>query len=386
MHGTVKIMLLTRGNYMKKAIAFLLVLLMVCVITLAGCKDADKIVIRMGDPHPDRGGGVGFVLDRINEEFKQLHPNVVFEIESLNDQPYQEKIRIYSVANDLPDIFKWWTFPARVGPMAEAGMLEKLNKESFARFGYLPGALEACEYNGILYSIPASADFWVIYVNKALFEKAGVALPESWEDIIASVGFFKAQDIIPMITNGLDGWPLCILFDNIVQRISGDFSLSYDAVARRNGVKYTDQVFIQAATYLQNLVRADIFGDRNRNELLISNYDAARNMFTQERAAMYMMGAWEMGMATNPGLSQSFRDNLDVIKIPVLRNEKGTADDAMYWFGGNFVVSADSKNKELAVKYLEFLAERFSVYCWEAGAGFPAQIITPLETDSDVAK
>jgi len=133
---------------------------------------------------------------------------------------------------------------------------------------------------------------------------------------------------------------------------------------------------------MQNLVRAGIFGV----DLLTSDYGAAQNMFIQERAAMYMMGAWEMGMATNPGFSQSFRDNLDVIKVPVIRNGRGTADDAMYWFGGNFVVSANSKNKELTVEYLEFLAERFSIYCWEAGAGFPAQVITPLDTDSDVAK
>jgi len=367
---------------MKKTIVFLLVLIMVCAVTMTGCKDKDTIVLRMGDPHPDRGGGVGLVLDRINAEFKELHPKVVFEIESLNDQPYQEKIRIYSVANDLPDVFKWWTFPSRVGPLAEAGMLQSLNKEVFANFGYLPGALETCEFNGTLYSIPASADFWVIYVNKALFERAGVALPVSWEDIVASVPRFRAQGITPMVTNGLDGWPLCIMFDSIVQRINGDFSRSYDAVARRNGVRYTDPDFVQAAAYMQNIVRAGIFGI----DLLTSDYGAAQNMFIQERAAMYMMGAWEMGMATNPGFSQSFRDNLDVIKVPVIRDGQGTSDDAMFWFGGNFVASAKSKNNKLAVEYLEFLAERFSLYCWEAGAGFPAQVITPLDTDSDVAK
>jgi raffinose/stachyose/melibiose transport system substrate-binding protein len=99
-----------------------------------------------------------------------------------------------------------------------------------------------------------------------------------------------------------------------------------------------------------------------------------------------MMGSWEMGMATNTNFSQSFRDNLDVIKFPVVKGGKGTENDPMVWFGGNFVVSARSKNKALAVEYIKFLAERFGSYCWETGAGVPAQKVTPKASDSDVSK
>jgi raffinose/stachyose/melibiose transport system substrate-binding protein len=99
-----------------------------------------------------------------------------------------------------------------------------------------------------------------------------------------------------------------------------------------------------------------------------------------------MMGSWEMGMATNTGFSQSFRNTLDGIKFPVIRGGKGTADEPMVWFGGNFVVSANSKNKALAMEYIKFLAERFGRYCWESGAGFPAQKVTPAPSDSDVSK
>jgi raffinose/stachyose/melibiose transport system substrate-binding protein len=133
---------------------------------------------------------------------------------------------------------------------------------------------------------------------------------------------------------------------------------------------------------MQDLVKAGVF---NTN-LTTSDYGDAQNQFVQERAAMYMMGSWEMGMATNTGFSQSFRNNLDVIKFPVINNGQGGPDDHLVWFGGNFVVSANSKNKALALEYIKFLAERFGSYCWETGAGFPAQKVTPKASDSSVSK
>jgi raffinose/stachyose/melibiose transport system substrate-binding protein len=267
-------------------------------------------------------------------------------------------------------------------PYVNDNLLEKLDKNDFANFDFLAGALESSMINGELYGIPASGDMWVIYVNKSLFERAGVPLPGTWEDIIASIPLFRARNITPLVTNGLEGWPLCIFFDNIVQRINGDFSRLYNAIDRKDGVRFTDPDFIEAARYIQNLIRAGVF---NAN-LTTSDYGDAQNQFVQERAAMYMMGSWEMGMAANPNFSQSFRDNLDVIRFPVIRNGAGAAADTMLWFGGNFVVSSRSSNKELAVEYIKFLAERFGTYCWEMGAGFPAQKITPNPDDSYVSR
>jgi len=368
---------------MKKTLVFSLVLLMACGLVFAGgSKNSGKITLKMGDCHPDRNGGVGSVLERINAEFKAAHPNVEFAVESYQDQPWQEKARIYATANQLPDVFKWWTFPNMMVPFVNAGQIEKLNKSDFASFGYLPGALESCEINGALYGIPASGDMWVLYVNKALFQKAGVAMPTSWEDIIASVPKFKAQNITPVATDGLEGWPLSIMYDGIAQKINGDFNRNYDAIDRKNGVKFTDPDFVQAAKYMQDLVKAGVFN----SNLTTSDYGDAQNQFVQERAAMYMMGSWEMGMATNTGFPQSFRSNLDVIKFPVIQGGKGGTDDHLVWFGGNFVVSAKSANKALALEYIKFLGEKFGGYCWEMGAGFPAQKVTPKASDSDVSK
>ncbi|MDR0387198.1 MAG: extracellular solute-binding protein [Treponema sp.] len=365
---------------MKKFILLALILMTAgALVFAAGSKDPGKITLKMGDNHPDRNTGVGAVIERINAEFKAAHPGVEIVTESYQDQPWQEKVKIYATANQLPDVMKYWSFPGMMLPLIDAGLLEKFNKADFANFGYMPGALEGNEFNGSLYGIPVSADLWVLYVNKSLFEKAGVPLPSSWEDIVESVPKFKAINVTPVATDGLEGWPLCELFDNIAQRINGDFSRVDAAITRK--AKYTDPDFVQAAAYIQNLIKAGVF---NAN-LTTSDYGDARNQFGQERAAMYMMGSWEMSLATDPNFSENFHNSLDVIKFPVVEGGKGTAEDVLAWFGGNYIIT-NSKNKALAYEYIKLLGEKFGAYAWEAQAFFPAQKVEARPNDTLVSK
>ncbi len=365
---------------MKKFGAVILTAILVLSSVFAGGNKDTKTVLRMGDNIPDRKNGYGAVFERINAEFIATHPGVEITTESYQDQPWQEKVKIYATANQLPEVMKYWTFPAMMEPLIDAGMLEPMNKGDFASFGYMPGALESSEFNGTLYGIPASADMWVVFINKSLFQKAGVPIPATWEDVIASVPQFRAIGVTPVVTNGREGWPLAETFDCIAQRINGDFTRVDKALKRT--ARYTDPDFVQAADYFQNMVRAGVF----QENLSTSDYGDARNMFGQERAAMYIMGSWEMSLATDTNFSENFRSNLDVIKFPLIQGGKADVNDLLAWYGGNFIISSKSRNKALAYEYIKFFAARFADYAWEIQACFPAQKVTPLASDTPVSK
>jgi len=235
-------------------------------------------------------------------------------------------------------------------------------------------------YGGKLYGIPTNTDFWVVYYNKRLFQEAGVEVPTTLEQLLASIPKFRARGIVPMSTDGKDGWPLSITWDVLTQRVSGDFGISQKALDRT--MRFTDAPFVAGAKLLQDAVRAGLFQD----DLLTSDYGASRNLFGQEKAAMYLMGSWEMGLATDQNFPQSFRDNLGVFKLPGYGAGKGVVDDVMAWFGGNYVVNAKSANRELGVEYLKHYARRFPVLAWEKQVVFPAQRVTPTDKDTSVAK
>jgi raffinose/stachyose/melibiose transport system substrate-binding protein len=355
--------------------------LLVALLGPALAFGAEKITLKMADNLPDRTNTWGAVVETINAEFKAANPGVEIVTESYPDQPYQEKIKIYATAKQLPDVFKYWSFSTLLKPMVEGSFVVPLDRAVFDKYGYLPGALESNVYGGKLYGIPVSADLWVVYYNKKLFQDAGVTkLPTTLEELEALVPKFKAKGIIPMTTDGKDAWPLCITFDQLAWRLSGDPTLPQQALDRK--IKFTDPVFVKAATLLQNMVKSGLF----QEDVMVSDYGAARNLFGQGKAAMFLMGSWELGLAADKSFSDEFRASVDAFKFPTVAGGKGGPDDLFAWYGGNYVVSASSKNAPLGVKYLEFYAKRFPVLAWEKQATFPAQKVEARPSDTAVAK
>jgi raffinose/stachyose/melibiose transport system substrate-binding protein len=366
-----------------KTIAFVVLapILVVGLFRAVPARGDAKATIKMGDDLPDRSNTRGAVVEQINAEFRAANPGVEIVTESYQDQPYQQKIKIYATAKQLPDVFKFWSFSSLLKPLVDGGFIEPLNRSDFEKLDYMTGALDSNVYAGKLYGIPVSADLWVIYYNKKLFKAAGIDKPPGTiDELLALVPKFKAQGVVPMVTDGKDAWPLCITFDQLAWRISGDATLTSKALARK--ARFTDPVFVQAAKELVRMIKAGLF----QEDLMVTDYGAARNLFGQGRAAMYLMGSWELGLGADKTFSDDFRANVDAFKFPLVTGGKGRIDDLFAWFGGNYVVSAASKNKALGVAYLKFYAKRFPVLAWEKQADLPAQKVDARPSDTQVAK
>ena len=200
------------------------------------------------------------------------------------------------------------------------------------------------------------------------------------DELIGLVPQFKAKGIIPMTTDGKDAWPMAITFDQLAWRISGDATLPRRALERK--VKFTDPVFVRAAAELKKLATSGLF----QEDLDVSDYGAARNLFGQEKAAMFLMGSWELGLGTDKSFSDDFRANVDAFKFPLVAGGKGKVNDLFAWFGGNYVVSASGKHTDLGVKYLTLYAKRFPQLAWEKQAAFPAQKVEALPNDTPLTK
>lgn len=341
---------------------------------------AEKIVLKFADNLPDRTQTWGAVVEQINAEFLEKHPGVEIETESYPDQPYQQKMKIYATSGQLPDVFKYWSFSTLLKPLVDEGMVMELDRADFEGNNYLSGALESNVWGGKLYGIPVSGDLWVIFYNKSMFDKYGVKAPTTFKELFEVAEVFKKNGIIPISSDGKDSWPFSILFDNLVARYTGDFSYPQQALDRK--MKFTEEPFVKAATLMQKMVKEGLF----QADLVTSDYGASRNLFGQEAAAMYMMGSWELGLATDENFSENFRNNVRAFKIPVIEGEKGDINDLFAWFGGNYVINSQTKQPELCLEYLKYMSERLPVLVWEKQAAFPAQKVAASEKDTELAK
>lgn len=341
---------------------------------------AQKVTLKFGDNLPQRDQGMGAVEQAILDKFMKDHPNVTIETESYPDQPYQQKIKLYATAGQLPDVFKYWSFSTLLKPLVDSKLVLELNRSDYAGINYLPGALDSNVYYGKLWGIPVTADMWLLYYNKALFQKAGISVPTTLQGLMDTVPKFKAMGIIPAVTDGKDAWPLTISYENIVERITGTFDTGHQALDRKGS--FTEKPFVEAADILQKEAKGGLF----QSDLVTSDYGASRNLFGQERAAMYFMGSWELGLANDTNFSQHFRDNIAVEPFPTMEGGKGKSTDLVAWYGGNFVASSTSKHADLDRQLLKALATEWGKLCWDKQAAIPAEIVKANPSDSDLAK
>ncbi|MCT2537072.1 extracellular solute-binding protein [Aquibacillus koreensis] len=344
--------------------------------------EAEPVTLSFFTALPDRESGMGGVEQAIIDAYVAENPHVKIEVEALQDEPFKDKIKIYSSTNDLPDIIQAWGQSSFIAPLIDNGLLHELDPADFEDKGFIEGSFGGFSKDGKVYGVPKNTDFLPLFINKRMFEENGLEPPTTEEELIAVSKEFNDLGINPVVTNGMDGWILPMWFDYALQRETGSFDLMDEALAGE--ASYTDQAVIDAATKMKKMVDEGVFAEG----FLTADYGTARNLFGQEQAAMYLMGAWEMGLATDENFPESFREDVGVIPYPVSDNAE--AGDLVIYQGGGYSIAENSENKEEAVKFLQyfFQPENWAKQAWQSGAGMPAQNFDQFLTgdESDLQK
>ncbi len=331
---------------------------------------SNKVTLKFFSNLPDRSSGQGKLEQMLIDSYMKENPNVTIQVEALQDEPYKQKFKAYASGNQLPDIFMVWGQPSFFGPVMKAGYAAELNKDDFNNYGFFNGSLNGFSYNGKLYGLPRNTDYMVLYYNKALFAKNGVKVPTNFAELLQAAKTFRTKGIAPIAMNGKDKWAISLLYQDLVIKESGNQNLIYDALSGK--VKFAnDPALKKAAQDLKGLMDVKGFQD----SFVAADYGAANNLFAQEKAAMYYMGAWEVGMDSNPNFSDSFKQNVDVIKFPAINGGSGKDTDLLAWNGGGYAISANSKVKDEAAKFLKYLMkpENWAKNGWQLGLVVPAQ-------------
>lgn len=343
-------------------------------------KAAGPVTLKFFSNSPDRATGVGKLEDEIAAKYTGENPNVKIEFEALQDEPYKQKFKAYTASNSLPDIFMVWGQSAFFGPVMKSGYAAELNAADYNDYKFVAGTLDGYSLDGKLYGLPRNLDTMLLLYNKAMFDDNGLKVPTTFNELLEVSKAFRAKGIAPLAMTGKDKWPLGILYQDLVVKLSGNQKLIYDAVdGKTSFAKEPD--LLKAAQLVQQLANEKVFQD----SFTSSDYGAANNLFAQEKAAMYYMGSWTMSMAGDANFSEHFRQNVGAVPFPVIEGGKGTAEDSLAWCGAGYAVSDKSANKAEAIKLLNYIfkPENSAKLSWQSGAQVPAQDYSEFMTGSE---
>ncbi|MDR1469160.1 MAG: extracellular solute-binding protein [Spirochaetaceae bacterium] len=261
-------------------------------------------------------------MTRRMEQFKAANPDITIEEQKIPRDQYQTRLKTQAAAGELPDAFiAWPNTPVR--EFAEAGLLADINgllsRESAWKDSLLPIALNEFTVDGKTYSVGLGiAVTSVFFYNKALFEKYNIKVPQTYEELKTAIAVFKQNGIIPIALGNKAKWPAqSSLFSIIANRVTGSQWLT-DALANKNGAKFTDKPFLDALGVMKELANLEAF---NRDYNSVDDVQC-RGYFYREEAAMMINGTWVLPdiVANAP---DAVKANIEMTTFPVISGGKG---------------------------------------------------------------
>ncbi|HEY5583693.1 MAG TPA: extracellular solute-binding protein [Ruminiclostridium sp.] len=343
---------------------------------------AQPVSLKFFSVVPDRTAREGKLETMLIDQYMNENPNVKIEVEALQDEQYKTKFKAYSASNSLPDVMFTWNQPSFLTPAVKAGLIQELNPKDYESYNFVSGANNGYMIDGKLYGLSSAAYIVGMFYNKALFDKAGVTYPTKFSDLIAASKALRAKGIIPCAVAGKDKWPVSMLLNDIWLKEAGNQQVIYDAVNQKTKFA-ADTSIVEGAKQFKALMDTKFFQD----SFTSADYGAAQNLFTQEKAAMYYMGSWDMSMASNDKLSDTFKKNLVFAKFPAMDGGKGKDTDLEGWCASGYSVAANSKVKDEAVKFLNYMMkpDNWAKIGWQQNLIMPAQKFDAYKTGKENA-
>lgn len=308
------------------------------------------------------GDGNKKPFETVLSKAKEQLPGINIVVDGTDNESYKTKIKTAVAANEAPDIFFTWA-AGFSKPFVSSGKVLALDEYmDDIKDKLLPGIEKNLTYDGKVYGLPFQMQVAPLYCNTEIFEQNGVKIPETYDELLAAVQTFGAKGITPMVCGAKDKWPAMFYFDALALRTAGA-KANIDALNKV--ASFNTPEFVDAAKKLDELTKAGAFG---KGALGLS-WDEANIAFSQGQAAMIFNGNWVAG--TCEGEGSLVKGKVAVVPFPLINGGKSNKTEFLGGSGDGFMVSANTKNKDAAVKALKFICENMSTEAYLAGAGLP---------------
>jgi len=240
-------------------------------------------------------------------KFEKAHPDIHVKFETVSAN-YQEKLIAQVAANVAPDVAMM--DPGDFQRLARRDALYDLNRffdltPGFDLKKYYKNIVDAHSMGGKLYVLPRDiAPCAIVYYNKKLFREAGIPYPDGkWTWDFQERPELKEKDFLwtmhRLTKPGPDGRPSQwgyapgwkeLLRDMLYLQMGARLADNYENPTK---LLYDDPRIIKATQFAADLALVNRWmpSDTEVTNVLQSN---ARQLFTQQKVAMFQSGIWEV--------------------------------------------------------------------------------------------
>lgn len=313
--------------------------------TQGGTTSDGKTVLKMALWDKD---STAYLQPMINA-YETKNPDVKIELLDISSQEYQDKLSVMlSGGSDDVDIITVKDTPGytsmvskkQLEPLDEYIKKDNINLDSYS------GIAEQLKIDDKLYELPFRSDFWLLYYNKDLFDKANVEYPTNdmtWE---------QYEELAKKMSSGDGG-----------SRVYGTHNHVWRSVVQLPGILDGKNTIIQKDySFLKPYYERAI---RMQNEKTLMDYGSLKTgsihyqgVFENQQIAMLPMGSWFIATIRDSIEKGKANMNWGIVKYPHSDGvEPGTSIGTIT----SLAINSASSKKDKAWDFIKF-------FCGEEGA------------------
>lgn len=326
---------------MKKLVKLLVVFMVIGLLAAcgsndeksskSGSKDSKTLSLAVWGSSPTETKALETTVKSFEEK-----TGVDVKIEVIQDN-FQDTLTARFAAKNAPDVFYLESY---VAPrFIASGVLEDLSNKVKNPDDFFQPLLDGFHgKDGKLYGVPKDYSTLATYVNVDLLEKAGYTVqdvPSDWEGLLAFAKELQGK---------LEKGQAAMIFDSTMARHLSAFKATGLNPVKEDG--YADFTSSQATLdYLQSIVDGQDEGYL-LNPTIDLGVDSAGAAFGTNQAAIMIEGNWVLS-----ALKQDYPNvNYAVLPAPTINGQQQTMI-----FNVGYAVSKNSKNKDAAIEFINFM-------------------------------
>ncbi len=293
-------------------------------------------------------------METILAAFNEAYPNITIKFDPTNPPDYNATLRTQLEGGTGPDLMYLRSF-ATSRQLFDEGFLEPLAglpglDENFTKEAQGPWATD----DGAPYGLPMIAVSHGIYYNQDIFTELGIAVPQTWEELLAAAQTIQDAGYTPFANGAGDSWTIAeIVFMNIAPNFIGGYE---GRQAYLNGERCFNDANAVAA--FQGV--ADLAPFFPEGQQALTYYDS-QQLFLQGEAAMWLGGSWDIPFFE--GEAPEFAWSVFAVPAPAGQDRYVT-----FHLDAGMGINAASAHKEEAKLFLE----------WMTGEDFAALLANQL--------
>ena len=280
--------------------------------TLSGRQPLDVVLMVSG-------GEQRQVYIELLREFEAQHPHLDVRHQEYEQEDYKASIEGWLTGDDeSPDVMFWFAGHL-MDDFCRKGLIRPIDELWQAQnwdTAFPNGIREVVSFEGQPMGVPIAYYHWGLYYRKSVFERLGIAPPATWQAFLEAGERLKAAGITPVAAGTQAGWTAAAWFDYLNLRLNG---LAFHERLMRGDASFDGNRVRTVFEHWQQLVEADFFMAEHAE---LSWRDALPYLY-RGRAGMMLMGGF-----VKPQFPESIRDDIGVVRFPIIEAERGVYENA----------------------------------------------------------